>query len=151
MNKFARVDFKPQLRSDYAHGLQLLVYSFGKVMNREMVIRGFQCCGQDCKEKANGLTVDFDKMMHQCYTDISEEQLRRMREEAPSLMECVKAKGTCSLQDFLDHGIEPGTTTIDRTALSHVRHWSEIITHVRRHSSCSHAFRGESERLLRPA
>lgn len=129
MNEFPSVEFLPRLRSDYNFGLLVLVHAFDKVMSREMVISGFSCCGQDCKPDENGLTVDFEKMMYQCYTDISVEQLTIMRAKAPILMEYIKLRGTCSLEEFISHGIEPGQTTIDRPSLTHVRHWSEIITH----------------------
>jgi hypothetical protein len=68
-------------------------------------------------------------MMYQCYTDISQAQLAVMQASTPELVIIIKREGGLTLQDFIDRGIEPGQTTIDRGLLNHVRHWSEIINH----------------------
>ena len=58
-------------------------------MTRAMVILGFTCCGQDRAPDPDECTVDFYKMMHQCYQDISEEPLTIMQEMTPGLSEIV--------------------------------------------------------------
>ena len=68
-------------------------------------------------------------MMHQCYSDISKAQLQLMKEQAPMLVDIIKQEGRITYQQLLDAGIQPGTTTINRDDLTHLRHWSEIITH----------------------
>ena len=68
-------------------------------------------------------------MMHQCYTDISEEQLHIMQEMTPGLSEIVKLRGTVTYQEMIDLGILPCATSINRYDLSHIHHWSEIVNH----------------------
>lgn len=68
-------------------------------------------------------------MMHQCYTDISAEQLNLMQERTPIFVDIIKEQGRITYQQFIDNCIEPGTTTIDRDSLTHIRHWSEIVNH----------------------
>ena len=55
--------------------------------------------------------------------------LWQMKMRTPALAEIVKLRGTVTLGEFIVNGIQPGPTTIDRTLLYHVRHWSEIINH----------------------
>jgi hypothetical protein len=126
---FPGAKFGSKLREDYEYGLVALCASFDKVMDRAMVMAGFKCCGQDCEPDENGVTIDFHKMMYQCYTDISQGQLELMQASTPELVTIIKREGGLTLQDFVDRGIEPGQTTIDRGLLNHVRHWSEIINH----------------------
>ena len=74
-------------------------------------------------------------MMHQCYSDISKAQLQLMKEQAPMLVDIIKQEGRITYQQLLDAGIQPGTTTINRDDLTHLRHWSEIITHEKTRES----------------
>jgi len=55
---FPSVDFGKALKDKYTLGLSILVDCFDKVMNREMVIRGFTCCGQDAVPDESGVTID---------------------------------------------------------------------------------------------
>ena len=98
-------------------------------MTRAMVINGFICCGQDCAPDPDGCKVDFYKIMHQCYTDISEEQLNVIQEMTPGLSEIVKLRGTETYQETIDGGFQLCATSINRDDLSHIRHWSEIVNH----------------------
>ena len=126
---FPSVSITAEARATLIEGLCCLSHVFGVVMNSTMVRRGFTCCGQDCPKDENGSTVDFHKMMHQCYSDISEDQLKLMQEQAPMLVDIIKREGRITYDELVDAGIKPGTTTINRDELTHVRHWSEIITH----------------------
>lgn len=123
------VQFGAKLKDDYEYGLLALCTCYDYVMNREMVMDGFRCCGQDCVPDKNGVTIDFHKMMSQCYSDVSREQLNIMQDKAPALVEIVKAEGTVTYSQFIACGILPGPTSIDRDDLTHIRHWSEIINH----------------------
>lgn len=55
-----------------------------------MAINDFTCCCQDCAPDFDECTVDFYQMMHQCYTDITEDQLNRKQEMTSELSEIVK-------------------------------------------------------------
>ena len=101
---YSEVEFGSTLQKCYTTGLLVQVYCFDKVMTRAMVINRFTCCGQDCAPNPDGCTVDFYKMMHQCYTDISEEQLIIMQEMTPGLSEIVKLRGTVTYQEMVDRG-----------------------------------------------
>ena len=126
---YSEVEFGSTQQKCYTTGLLVLVYCFDKVMTRAMVINGFTCCGQDCTPDPDGCTVDFYNMMHQCYTDISEEQRNFMQEMTPGLSEIVKLRGTVTYQEMIDRGILPSVTSINRDDLSHICHWSEIVNH----------------------
>ena len=45
------------------------------------------------------------------------------------LVDVIKREGRITYQELVDAGIKPGTATINRDDLTHVRHWAEIITH----------------------
>ena len=91
-----------------------------------MVINEFTCCGQDCAPDPDGCTIDFYKMMHHCYTDVSEEQLNIMQEMTPGQSEIVKIRGTVTYQEMIDREILPCATRINR---DDIRHWSDIVNH----------------------
>ena len=126
---YSEVELGSTLQECYTTGPLVLVYCVDKVMTRAMVINGFTCCGQDCAPDPDGCTVDYYKMMHQCYTDISKEQLNIMQEMIPGLSEMFKLRGTVTYQEMIDRGILPCATSINRDDLSHIRHWSEIVNH----------------------
>ena len=114
---------------NYVDAILTLVQAWG-VFTPSMARMGFQCCGQDCDPAENdNMSVSFEMIMKQCYTDIPLHDLEHMKASAPALCEIVKLRGTVTYDEFLAHGIKPGPTSIDRTKLSHVRHWSEIVNH----------------------
>ena len=114
----------------YINGILTLVRSYENVFSPVLARTGFECCGQSCDPDENdGLSISFDMIMQQCYTDVPTEQLEHMQRVAPDLAEIVKLKGTVTYEDFIEHGIHPGPTSINRSDLNHVRHWSEIINH----------------------
>jgi vacuolar-type H+-ATPase subunit I/STV1 len=65
--------------------------------------------------------------MQQCYTDIPREQLELMEHSTGYFVDIIKDQGTVFYMQFIEKGIRPGATTINRDDLTHVRHWAEII------------------------
>lgn len=122
-------EFGSVLQADYLNGLLILCYCFDKTMTRSMIMRGFTCCGQDCQADIDETTIDFTTMIYQFYTDIADERLMLMKEKTPVFVQLIKDHGRNCYQLFIDNRIKPGSTTIDRNSLSHIRHWSEIINH----------------------
>jgi hypothetical protein len=125
---FPTVEFGKGLQDCYVEGLVILVHCFDKTMTRDTTIRGFTCCGQDCNPDENNCTVDFQKMMNQCYTNIPSEQRMLMLEQAAGFADIVKLRGKLTYKEVTANGILPGNTTIDRDSLTHIRHWSEVVT-----------------------
>lgn len=70
------------------------------------------------------------KMMKQCYTDISIEDMNIMRNKAADLHGRVLENGTVTWAEMNAAGIATSDTSIDRMALNHIRHWSELVTHA---------------------
>ena len=125
---FPSANFGSGLQSNYIEGLVLLVSCFDEVMTRDTTIQGFACCGQDCRPDENNCTVDFERMMNQCYTNIPADQRKLMLEQAPGFVDIVKLRGKLTLEEVTANGILPGATTINRDNLTHIRHWSEVVS-----------------------
>lgn len=110
-------------------GLMVLVDAYQSTMTPQKIRWGFSVCGQDCPPDKNGSTIDFVKMMHQSYSDISQQQLTLMYDMGPHFATMMQLEGRITHESLLEAGILPGTTTIDRNSLTWVRHWSEIVSH----------------------
>eukprot|EP00602_Paraphysomonas_sp_CaronLab_P009561 CAMPEP_0185020128 /NCGR_PEP_ID=MMETSP1103-20130426/2734_1 /TAXON_ID=36769 /ORGANISM="Paraphysomonas bandaiensis, Strain Caron Lab Isolate" /LENGTH=66 /DNA_ID=CAMNT_0027550843 /DNA_START=1 /DNA_END=198 /DNA_ORIENTATION=+ len=52
-----------------------------------------------------------------------------MKRAVPTLSEFVKLRGTVTYPEMIAQGISPGLTSINRDDLTHIRHWSEIVSH----------------------
>jgi len=127
-NTFPSVVFGKGLQDCYIEVLVILVHCFDKTMTRDTTIRGFTCCGQDCKPDENNCTVDFQIMMNQCYANIPADQRKLMLEQAPGFADIIKLRGKLTYGEVIANGILPGATTIDRDNLTHIRHWSEVVS-----------------------
>lgn len=119
---FPTAVFGKGLQDSYIEGLTILVHCFDRTMTRDTTIKGFSCCGQDCKPDENNCTVDFQKMMNQCYTKIPDTQRRLMLEQAPGFADIVKLRGKITYEEVTANGILPGATTINRDNFTHIRH-----------------------------
>jgi hypothetical protein len=122
----ATADFRKRM----TYGLLLLIKAYQRV-TPDMIAKGFEVSGQSRLPDENGVTVDFDCIMAQCYTDIPKAQLELMQELTDYFVDIIKNQGTVNYHQFLEKGIQPGTTSINRDDLTHVRHWSEIINQRR--------------------
>ena len=95
-----------------------------------MIRDGFYVCGQHVESKINGgPTVSFEKIIWQCYSDISEDQMELMERKTDHFATLLEREGNISYDSLLEQGIRPDTISIDRTSLTYVRHWSEIVNH----------------------
>ncbi len=94
-----------------------------------MLCDGFLVCGQHCNPKSDGSTIDFEKMMYACYSDIPIEQLNIMKDNGPYFCNILRQTGRITYDQLVEAGINPGITTIARDKLCYVRHWSEIVNH----------------------
>jgi hypothetical protein len=65
--------------------------------------------------------------MYQCYTDIPSIELDRMQAITDYFVPLVREQGTIYYDQFVEQGLQPGSTSINRNNLTHVRHWAEII------------------------
>jgi hypothetical protein len=112
-------------------GCLVLVYVYQKIHNPQQAKRAFMVCGQHCNADTNdGSTISFEKIMSQCYSDISKAQLDLMKSKAPYFVEnYILKQGRVPYDVLIEHGFAPATETIDRDDLSAVRHNSEIISH----------------------
>jgi hypothetical protein len=52
-----------------------------------------------------------------------------MKRKVPELAEIVMANGTLSWNELNEANIPTSDTSIDRSKLNHIRHWSEIVSH----------------------
>lgn len=111
-------------------GILTVLQALGKVRTPGVIRRSFTICGQHCPPDANGYTVDFEKMMAQCYSDVPRQQLDLMKLIAAELVsEYVMVQGRVPFDKLVEHGIHVCATTLNRDNLALVRHSSEIITH----------------------
>jgi len=127
---FASLQLTSHFISCITEGLLTLTRAYQETMTPQMVKNGFSICGQHCDPKEpGGPTVDFARMMYQCYSDISAEQMELMEQKTNYFSDILRTEGRITYHELKDAGINPGTTTIDRTNLTSTRHWSEIINH----------------------
>lgn len=111
-------------------GCLTTVHALCKVRTPVVIRRAFTICGQHCPPDANGYTVDFEKMMAQCYSDVPRQQLDLMKRIAAELVrEHVMLEGRVPFDKLVEHGIHVCATTLNRDDLALARHSSEIITH----------------------
>jgi hypothetical protein len=112
-------------------GLLRLTYVYQVVHNRVQAIQAFRVSGQHCApHPVTGSTVDFEKMMYQCYSTISKSQMDLMYNLAPMFVrDYVLKVGHVPHEILGQYGIQTGATTINRDDLCGMRHSSEIITH----------------------
>jgi hypothetical protein len=102
----------------------IITYAYQKKHNTVQARRAFLCSGQHQEPDAiTGSTINFEKMMAQCYTDIPADQLSLMKEKAEFFVEnYIKVQGRVPHDVLVQHGIKAGITTINRDDLAPVRH-----------------------------
>ena len=112
-------------------GTEVLVHAYKHAMTPAEIRRSFKCCGQHCEpipDKGN-ITVDFTNLMAQCYTNFTSEEMTHMEAQTIPLALKIQSHGTVTWKDMDEAGIPKHVNSIDRTNLTHIRHWSEIINH----------------------
>jgi hypothetical protein len=127
--EYPSVQISSLFKKNIIDGLSILMYAYQHTMTPDMVKRGFSVCGQHVPKDEHGHTVSFDIMMNQCYTDIPAEYLDIMRAKTSELSQVLLANGMVTWQDMDRAGILSVPQSINRDALTHIRHWSEIVSH----------------------
>lgn len=122
------------------HACLKLVWVFkNKYLTEEHIKKGFSICGQhrvipknyvDTDPSPQGLSyssVDYKKIMAQCYYDIEESQLNTMITSLPQAINEIKSKGMLS-EDFMnDQGIVKTVVGRDKLVLN--RQYATILSH----------------------
>ena len=111
-------------------GILIIIRAYESTMTPTAIREGFRVSGQDCIPAfEGGPTIDFERIMFQCYSDIPRAQLDLMYEKGPFFANILKLEGQVTYDQLVSEGITPGTTTIKRDDLTWVRHWSEVVNH----------------------
>ena len=127
---FLSLHITSQYIKNITDGLLTLTRTYQETMTPQMVKTGFSVCGQHCDPKEpDGVTVDFEKMMYQCYSDISISQMELMNGKTQYFSDIMKREGRVTYNELKNEGIYCGTTTINRDDLAPVRHMLEIVNH----------------------
>ncbi len=129
-SEFTEVTISAAFRKDMIDGLTLLMHAYSHTMTRDMVMRGFSVCGQHCPPNDHGHTVDFSKMLYQCYSDITVADMDNMWEQRDLLSGYLLARGSVSWAEMDAAGIPTVPESINREQLTHIRHASEIVSHA---------------------
>lgn len=108
------------------------MHAYQKTMTAKMIRDGYTVCGQHVvldDPNSGKWTIDFDKMMAQCFTDINRSDLKNMFDQTEKLTDFILERGTVSWEEMDAAGIPTSDTSIKRDWLTHIRHWSEVVTH----------------------
>jgi hypothetical protein len=109
----------------------VLVYVYQKIHNPQQAKRAFVVSSQHCNaDSYDGSTISFEKIMAQCYSDISKTQLDLMKSKASYFVQnYILSQGRVPHEILLEHGLTPTYESINRDDLAAMRHSSEIISH----------------------
>jgi hypothetical protein len=129
-SKHSSVNLTSAFKSNITDGLVVLMDAYQQTMILDMIKRGFSICGQHTPKDQLGHTVSFEIMMKQCYTDIPAEYLEVMGDKTSELSELLIAKGKVTWDEMDAGGILSLPQSINRDNLTHIRHWSEIVSHI---------------------
>lgn len=130
-HSFTAIKITANIIERYAEALIMLSEVYQNKVNKDVIADGFICSGQHCMPSREGeSTVSFRTMMHQCYTDISADQLTLMQQMTPHFIDIIKTRGEITFEELVAQQLHPGKTTIPRNELCRVRHWSEIVNHA---------------------
>lgn len=127
---FPEAKLSAAVKENWTEGIEVLMHSYGKAANKGMFAEGFIKTGQHIKPGEDGITVSFQKTMSQCYSKISTNGMKIMEDKTERLSEFILERGTLSWEEMNDAGIPSSETSINRENLTHIRHWSEIVTHA---------------------
>jgi hypothetical protein len=129
------VPFPAAKRTKIAHGCQRIVYVLKNgVASPEKVARGFSCCGQQRVEAVEEPlhwdgSVDYDRIMQQCYADFSAESLQLMRDKVPEMVAKLREDGMV-LDAFMDSlGIPVAKDHVNRDGKVVWQQHAKLITH----------------------
>lgn len=128
--KFLESSISADFESKCTNGLLLIKEAFIHSITPQVIRDGFSCCGQHVEDDSSNSSISFSKMMLQCKALISKEQLLLMSEASSVLVANVRERGTVSYDELIEQGIKPREGyTQDRTKLSRIYHWAEVVTH----------------------
>jgi hypothetical protein len=116
-----------EYRKSMIYAVSLLVTVLRDIITPTHNKNAFQCCGQHVIKSGSTDTVDFDVMMNQCWTEVSNVQRDIMKKKIPVFVQQVLTSGMIPHAMYAEHGITGGTTTINRDDLTHIRASSHII------------------------
>lgn len=129
-NLRSRVDVSDSFEEKVTNALVLVMEALKASITTDVIQNGFKCCGQAGSTDGSSRTVSFEAIMNQCTTSISVEQMRKMKAAAPVLIACARLRGTISYEEIFEQGILPVEGyTIDRSKMSRIHHWAEIVNH----------------------
>jgi hypothetical protein len=109
--------------------IEVLIVAYADKMTPSAIRQGFTICGQHCAPDSEGSTIDFEKMMAQCYTDISVEDMDHMRSLVPAMSLLFQEHGQITWEQLDEAGVITSPTSMNRSALNHIRRWGELVTH----------------------
>lgn len=127
--EYPTVKLSAAWKQNHIEGIEMLLYAYGRVANKAMFKEGFRVTGQHKEPEADGITVDFDQTMGNCYSVISAPALENMRNQTSLLEPFIHLRGGLTWEEMDDANIVTSETSIDRGQLNHIRHWSEVISH----------------------
>ena len=122
--------YTPKIIERYTNALIMISDVYQRKVNKEAIAEGFICSGQHCEPRSvGGSTVCFDTVMKQCYSSISNHQLKLMRENTPHFVDIIQTRGEITYDELTARQLVPGATTLPRNEYNRVRHWGEIVNH----------------------
>lgn len=130
---YPSINVTAAFKENIIEGLEVLVYAWKKSCSATEIKRSFHCCGQHCEpiESKDNITIDFKVMMAQCYTKCTMAQMENMEAQTDRCASIVEETGTLTWGQMNDANIPKHENSVDRTNLTHIRHWSEIINHTK--------------------
>ena len=96
---FTEAKLSAAMKQNWIEGIEVLMYSYGKVAHKGMFADGFIKTGQHIKPGEDGITVPFQKTMSQCYSKISTNDMKIMEDSTERLSEFILERGTLAGRD----------------------------------------------------